>query len=297
MSGIFIVIVLICAPALAGFLEPTSFPTVVSDMSFIDRMALLASGYEQFESEYDADGNCISGCSYAAPKLEDEIAAMERWNALVKHELVEEYNYTENTDGSLTPPPTNNLAQSQASASSQSGASTPFPSQNNVPANVINNENCAVRAASFGDKTIPYGSPLGHISCISSPYGITRTIRGNTHVHYGIDLRAKTGTPVYSPASGTVTVLMIGNPSCGNGMVIKHANGYSTKYCHFSVVSVKRGQQVSAGCMIGRVGNTGFSTGPHLHYSVYKDGGTTSKHSVDPKNFIEPANQCCPGKC
>lgn len=295
MSGVFFAIASLCVPALAGFLEPTSFPTVVSDMSFVDRMALRASGYEQFESEYDADGNCISGCSYAAPKLEDEIAAIERWNALVTQELVEEYNYTENADGSLTPPATNNPAQSQVSASSQSGASIPFPSQNNVPANVMNNENCAVRATSFGDRTIPFGSPLGHISCISSPYGITRTIRGNTHVHYGIDLRAKTGTPVYSPASGTVTVLMIGNASCGNGMIIKHANGYSTKYCHFSVVSVKRGQQVSAGCMIGRVGNTGFSTGPHLHYSVYKDGLDTA-HSVDPKKFIEPAYELCSRK-
>lgn len=297
MSGIFIVIVLICAPALAGFLEPTSFPTVVSDMSFIDRMALLASGYEQFESEYDADGNCISGCSYAAPKLEDEIAAMERWNALVKHELVEEYNYTENTDGSLTPPPSVTNGASQTNMPPKSSASVPFPSQNPVPANVVDNANCAIRAASFGDRTIPFGSPLGYVSCISSPYGVKRNLFGNTHVHYGIDLRAKTGTPVYAPASGTVTVVMLGNATCGNGVVIKHANGYSTKYCHFSAVAVTRGQQVLAGCMIGRVGNTGQSTGPHLHYAVYKDGGTTSKHSVDPKYFIEPENQCCPGKC
>lgn len=285
VPGIFFASVLICAPALAGFLQPTEFPKVASDMSFVDRMILQTAGYEQFESEYDADGNCISGCSYAQPKLEDEIAAMQRWNALVRQELVDEYNYTENADGSLTPP-------TQTPGAPAGQTSVQFPSQTSVPSNVVNNANCSVRAQSFGDRTIPYGSPLGHISCISSPFGVKRTIRGNTHIHYGVDLRAKTGTPVYSPASGTVTVVMLGNASCGNGMIIKHADGYSTKYCHFSVVSVTRGQQVSAGCMIGRVGNTGFSTGPHLHYSVYKDG-LDSAHSVNPKLFMEPENQPC----
>jgi murein DD-endopeptidase MepM/ murein hydrolase activator NlpD len=284
VSGIFFASVLICAPALAGFLEPTSFPTVVEDMSFVDRMALRTSGYEQFESEYDADGNCISGCSYSQPKLEDEIAAMERWNALVRQELVDEYEYTENFDGSLTPPSTPIAGDTTYPPIDKP---TEFPSPG-----VINNANCAVRSQSFGDRTIPYGSPLGYVSCISSPYGVARNLFGKTKIHYGIDLRAKTGTPVYAPASGTVTVVMLGNATCGNGIVIRHANGYSTKYCHFSAVAVTRGQQVLAGCMIGRVGNTGQSTGPHLHYAVYKDG-TTSKHSVNPKNFIEPAHQSC----
>ena len=288
----FFVFVLLCTPALAGFLEPTSFPTVVEDMSFVDRMMLRTAGYDQFESEYDADGNCISGCSYAEPKLEDEIAAMERWNALVRQELIDEYNYTENIDGSLTPPTTPGNIMPQPIV-----PPVQFPSKNGAPSNIGNNANCAVRAQSFGDRTIPYGSPLGYVSCISSPYGVARNLFGKTKIHYGIDLRATTGTPVYAPASGTVTVVMLGNATCGNGIIIKHADGYSTKYCHFSTVSVTRGQQVSAGCMIGRVGNTGQSTGPHLHYNVYKDGGTTSRHSVDPKYFIEPEHKCCPGKC
>jgi len=278
----FFVFGLVCVPAFAGFLEPASFPTVVADMPFVDRIALFSAGYDQFESEYDADGNCVSGCSYASPKLEDELAALERWNALVKTELVDEYDYTENDDGSLTPP--NNVNRPP-----EYNPPSQFPEQK---PNDYTNANCEARNTSFGTRTIPWGSPLGFISCISSPWGVSRTIFGESKVHYGIDLRASTGMPIYAPASGTVAMVMNNNQTCGNGVVIQHANGYSTKYCHLSIVSVKHGQQLSAGCMIGRVGNTGRSTGPHLHYAVYKDG-MSNKHSINPEQgFIEPHPRC-----
>ena len=285
MYKIFFWFLFVCTPAIAGFLEPVSFPKVTSDMSFVDRIALQTAGYEQFESEYDANGNCVSGCSYAAPRLEDELAAMERWNELVNQELIDKYNYVANTDGSLVPPDTS-LESSAYSPPMQ------FPVQEHEQPILRDNSSCKVRLEKFGNSNIPYGSPLGYISCITSPYKVSRNLFGETKIHYGIDLRAKTGTPVYAPASGKVVSIMLNNQTCGNGVIIQHSDGYSTKYCHFSVVSVTRGQNVSSGCMIGRVGNTGRSTGPHLHYSVYKGG-----NSVNPKNFIEPNYQCCPDKC
>ena len=276
---------LMCTPAFAGFLEPTTFPTVTADMSFVDRIALASDGYEELDSVYDADGNCISGCSYAMPKWEDQVAAMERWNSIVKQELIDEHNYIENDDGTIVPSeytPPETVEQPP----------TKFPTTKPEKPDVVDSRNCSARSSAFGNRTIPYGSPLGYVSCIASPYGVKRTIAGETRIHYGIDLNAKTGTPVYAPASGTVISVMRGNKSCGNGVIIQHSDGYLTKYCHFSVVSVSQNQQISAVCMIGRVGNTGRSTGPHLHYAVHK-GGRENKYSLNPKNFIEPAHRSC----
>ena len=276
-------------PGYAGFLQPTSFPKTIDDLSFTDRIALKTGGYEQFESEYDANGNCISGCSYARPKWEDEVAAMERWNQLSHQELITQHGYTENPDGTLTPPPVTPTTPVQVPTQphptypSQPSQTVPTPS---VPAPTVADANCADRNTSFENRGIPYKNPLGHIVCISSPYG-PRDLFGRKF-HYGVDFAAPSGSPVYSPANGTVTMVFIQNPSCGNGVVIEHSSGYSTKYCHFSSVAVKKGDKVAAGCLIGKSGNTGQSTGPHLHYSVLKDG-----NAVDPVDFIEPGHKRC----
>ena len=282
----FLSVCLFCAVvAHAGFLQPTGFPKTIDDISFVDRMALKSAGYEQFESIYDDNGNCVSGCAYAMPKWEDELAAMERWNRLSRQELIEKYEYTENEDGSLTPPPVvENVSPEKPSV-------VDFPSNpsNSSNAYVSENQNCAIKNQSFGNRDIPYGSPLGRIICISSPYG-PRRLFGRSF-HYGIDLNAVTGSPVYSPANGVVKLVFRNNPSCGNGLVIEHSGGYSTKYCHFSSLAVNRGDKVSAGCLIGKSGNTGQSTGPHLHYSVLYQG-----NAVNPIDFIEPGHKSCYAK-
>lgn len=268
----------------AGFIQPTEFPKVVADLSFVDRMALASAGYEPFESKYDDDGNCISGCSYSLPKWEDELAAMERWNKLVHEELVQEYGFKENEEGILTPPPVE--SQPPKPIESQQPTSVDFPP---MPSDTATNQDCTGKNSFFANRDIPYGNPLGHMACISSPYG-PRTLFGRSF-HHGIDFRAATGTPVYSPANGVVKLVFQYNPSCGNGLVIEHSNGYATKYCHFDSVLVKKGEVISAGCLIGKTGNTGQSTGPHLHYSVLKN-----EKSVDPINFIEPGHKSCNAK-
>ena len=268
----------------AGFLAPMEFPKTAADLSFVDRMALNAAGYEPYESEYDENGKCISGCAYVLPNIEEEIAAMERRNAMVRQELMDDYGYTENEDGDLTPPDEYMPPVSGPDAPDAPDISeTPFPDDTQT-------KKCAVHNPKFKNTNLPSGSPLGYITCITSDYGVQRKLSWNktTKIHYGIDLAVNTGTPIYAPANGTIETVFNMNRTCGNGIIIKHPSGYTTQYCHLSKVSVSRGESVSAGCLIGYTGNTGLSTGPHLHYAVKKDG-----HAVDPKNFIEPGHKMC----
>lgn len=273
---IFFSIIFAHTAAHAGFIAPMEFPKTAADLSFVDRMVLNAAGYEPYESEYDKNGKCISGCAYALPNIEDEIAAMERRNAMVRQNLVDDYGYAENEDGDLIPP-----AEDVPWDDGQGDLDTPFP---------IEYKQCAIQNPKFKNTNLPSGSPLGYITCITSDYGVQRKLSWNktTKIHYGIDLAANTGTPIYAPANGTVETVFDMNKTCGNGIIIKHPSGYTTQYCHLSQVSVSRGESVSAGCLIGYTGNTGLSTGPHLHYAVKKDG-----YAVNPRNFIEPGHKMC----
>ena len=89
--------------------------------------------------------------------------------------------------------------------------------------------------------------------------------------HPGFDLAAPTGTTVDAAAAGTVTHAGPAG-TYGNLVIIKHGDGVETRYAHLSATSVKEGDHVSAGQPIGAVGTTGYSTGPHLHFEVRKDG-------------------------
>lgn len=96
--------------------------------------------------------------------------------------------------------------------------------------------------------------------------------------HNGIDFRASVGTPVKASASGVVqatgnTDLVAGCYSYGKWILIKHNNGLSTIYAHLSLISVTQGQNVIVGDTIGYSGNTGLTTGPHLHFGVYATQG------------------------
>jgi murein DD-endopeptidase MepM/ murein hydrolase activator NlpD len=99
-------------------------------------------------------------------------------------------------------------------------------------------------------------------------------------MHTGLDLRGSTGDPVRATAGGTVTSTGW-NGGYGRMVEIDHGNGISTRYAHLSSAEVKEGQVVRAGHIIGRVGSTGRSTGPHLHYETRIDG-----EAVDPQKFL-----------
>ena len=103
---------------------------------------------------------------------------------------------------------------------------------------------------------------------MSSGYGYRRDpIYGSSKFHEGLDFSASIGTPVYATADGEITVAKR-EAGYGNCIDIDHGYNYLTRYAHLSEILVKEGSQVKRGQMIGKVGSTGKSTGPHLHYEV-----------------------------
>jgi murein DD-endopeptidase MepM/ murein hydrolase activator NlpD len=98
--------------------------------------------------------------------------------------------------------------------------------------------------------------------------------------HAGMDFTAKQGTPIYATGDGRETFADYATNGYGRHVVIDHGFGYSTLYAHLSELKVRNGQKVKRGDVIGLVGNTGLSAGPHLHYEVHKNG-----QPVDPANY------------
>ena len=109
-------------------------------------------------------------------------------------------------------------------------------------------------------------------SLVSSPYGYRiHPISGTEQLHRGVDIAVPTGTAVYAAMDGTVTTAAYGS-SYGNYVVIEDSGGYCTKYAHMDSLGVSAGQTVRHGDEIGRSGNTGNSTGSHLHIECMYNG-------------------------
>ncbi|HLP34781.1 MAG TPA: M23 family metallopeptidase [Amoebophilaceae bacterium] len=105
---------------------------------------------------------------------------------------------------------------------------------------------------------------------ISAPFGMRRhPIYGVTKMHKGVDFAAKVGTPIYAAADGHVKTVKSEKKGYGKYVVVEHGNGFQTLYGHMNSFLVKEKQRVTRGQQIGTVGNTGDSTAPHLHYTVY----------------------------
>lgn len=133
-------------------------------------------------------------------------------------------------------------------------------------------------------KEPPSKSPLGEDFKITAGYGyMQHPILKKRKFHRGIDLIAPSGTPVYATSDGTVVKAEEDAKGYGHHIILKHDSTYQTLYAHLSLIAVEEGQQIKKGELIGKVGNTGMSTGPHLHYEVIKNG-----KKVDPKPFIVP---------
>lgn len=107
---------------------------------------------------------------------------------------------------------------------------------------------------------------------ISSPFGMRRSpFTGRREFHKGIDISNRKGTPIYAPAKGRVSFAGV-DGGYGKSVVIRHGAGIMTRYAHMYRYIVKPNQTVTRGELIGYMGNTGRSTGPHLHYEVRLNG-------------------------
>ncbi len=125
----------------------------------------------------------------------------------------------------------------------------------------------------------PVKGGIGHIS---QPFGqTTHPITGNWYIHKGLDISTwRSGDPVLATANGQVVTVTY-DSGFGNYVIIKHKHGIYTRYCHMNTVRVKKGQYVSQRDIIGTIGNTGISTGPHLHYEVH-----IGSDVVDPIKYV-----------
>jgi murein DD-endopeptidase MepM/ murein hydrolase activator NlpD len=127
---------------------------------------------------------------------------------------------------------------------------------------------------------VPVRQPLPELDQ-SSGFGVrVDPFFGRPAMHTGLDFRGDTGEPVRATASGTVESAGW-NGGYGKLIEIDHGNGLSTRYGHLSEILVRQGQSIKVGQVIGRIGSTGRSTGPHLHYETRRDGD-----AVDPNKFL-----------
>lgn len=132
-------------------------------------------------------------------------------------------------------------------------------------------------------ENIPLGRPVPN--SISSRYGRRADpINKKKAFHEGVDFRGKTGEAIKATGAGAVKTSTY-SKGLGHHIIISHDNGYETLFAHMSKRLVKRGQEVKRGQKIGLIGNTGRSTGSHLHYEIHYRG-----NHVDPMKFIKVAN-------
>jgi murein DD-endopeptidase MepM/ murein hydrolase activator NlpD len=129
--------------------------------------------------------------------------------------------------------------------------------------------------------SVPVRKPVTGELDMTSPFGIrTDPFLGRPAMHTGIDLRGEIGEAVHATADGRITIAGR-DGGYGNLVEINHGNGLATRYGHLSEIDVKVGQTVRIGEVVGKIGSTGRSTGPHLHYETRVDG-----EAVNPQKFL-----------
>jgi len=137
---------------------------------------------------------------------------------------------------------------------------------------------------SLGPASLPSMAPLA-ASTLTSDFGLRpHPLLGGWREHFGLDLAARSGTPIVATSDGTVSRA---NWQGGYGLsvALDHGGGVQTRYGHMSGLKVNQGQHVRRGDVIGYVGSTGLSTGPHLHYEIRING-----RAVDPSPMLRAAS-------
>lgn len=191
--------------------------------------------------------------------LSDEFLAAEADEAAVREQIKKtETDYF------------NALAKEQAAAAAAAAA-----------ANKTSNSNNSSSSSSGGASSGGFAFPLAYSTGVTCAYGPrVHPINGNKSFHYGVDLAAGMNTEIYATKSGTVTGATYGEAN-GYYVTINHGDGYSSIYAHMTNYVVSAGDSVKQGQLIGYVGTTGWSTGPHLHFEILYNGS-----NVNPMNYI-----------
>ena len=269
--------------AAKSFLTAQKFPTVFEDLSFTERMEILADDYNDLGAIFDENGVCISGCAYQGITMEDDLKRMERQTEVALEQLKKEGHISE--DGNLirqenqpvqmvqSVQSIQNTSQNTSNQADMQNYNDVYSVAESIVVSPVGASFCVVRKSDIpvGQKK-PLGEPLDGKARISSKFGPRiNPVTKKRQNHNGVDLAVPMGRNIYSTADGYVKSAFT-DRTCGKGVKITHIDGYETVYCHMSEHAVKTGDSVLAGCLIGKVGSTGRSTGPHLHYSVRLNG-------------------------
>jgi murein DD-endopeptidase MepM/ murein hydrolase activator NlpD len=136
---------------------------------------------------------------------------------------------------------------------------------------------------------LPFGEPINSEIDLSSGFGIrVDPFTRSPAMHTGLDFRAEYGAAVRAAGAGRV-IAAEASGAYGNMVEVEHAGGVTSRYAHLSTIAVAVGQEVKAGTVVGRVGSTGRSTGPHLHYETRLNGD-----AVDPQRFLKAGASIVP---
>ena len=134
-------------------------------------------------------------------------------------------------------------------------------------------------------RQIAFAAPVRGYA-INSPYGLRKlAVEARARAHKGVDIAAPKGTGVFTAAEGEVIRTGYEPGGYGNFIEVRHPNGMSTVYGHLSRIDVGHGEAVAAGQRIGLVGSTGYSTGPHLHFEVRRNGAQVNPTKVMGRSF------------
>ena len=219
----------------------------------------LAAEQAELETKRAEADKLITQMQAEYASLSDEFLAAEADEAAVREQIKKtETDYF------------NALAKEQAAAAAAAAA-----------ANRTSNSNNSSASSSGGASSGGFAFPLAYSTGVTCAYGPrVHPINGNKSFHYGVDLAAGMNTEIYATKSGTVTGATYGEAN-GYYVTINHGDGYSSIYAHMTNYVVSVGDSVKQGQLIGYVGTTGWSTGPHLHFEILYNGS-----NVNPMNYI-----------
>ena len=271
--------------------KATSFSDLLSR---IDSIHEVAEADQRMLDELDAIAQEIEADRQS---LEDEMAAQEEAKAALAEQeatlqaqrseadaylielaaaydnLTDEYLANEAEEEALRKEIMEAQAAYEAALSAEEAERLAQQNQNNVAG--------SGSTSNVTPSTLGFISPLPGGAYVTCAYGWRiHPIWGDERFHSGVDLGASQGTPIYAIAAGTVTTATYGDAN-GYYVSISHGNGYGSVYCHMTNYIVSVGDSVSQGQVIGYVGSTGWSTGPHLHFEIHVNGST-----VNPMDYI-----------
>lgn len=278
--------------------KASSFSDLLSRIDSIQEVAKadqrMLEELEAVSEAIQADREALEQELKAQEAIKQELAMMEQELQVQRAEadalllaLAEEYNNLtdeylafEEREAAMQAEILEMQAAYDAALSAEEAARLAAMNQNNAAGGSGGAVSSNGGAGSSGGASSGFSSPLNYIyvTCAFGPR--IHPLWGTKSNHTGVDLAGSQGDPIYAIASGTVTSAYY-NDAYGYNVAISHGGGYGSMYAHMTNYIVSPGQYVSQGQVIGYVGATGWSTGPHLHFEIYVNGAP-----VNPMEYI-----------